>query len=273
MTTLFGRYVRLVVETIEIRDLRITFAIDRDAKPEPNKASINVYNLSEKNRLTLGQLQTAAVLLEAGYEDGYQTLFLGNLRTSTTREEGPDLVTVIESGDGEVPFRTSRVALSLKKGATTDQALRDVAKALGVLEGNLNEAVTAIKSRFGGGGNVFPSGTVLTGSAAREMTNLTRSLGLTWSVQNGKLQIQERGKALASSAVLLSAATGMIGTPSIDQKGILTVTSLLNPEIFPGRLLVLDAERLKGNYLITECHDTGDTHGNDWHTEIKAERY
>jgi hypothetical protein len=267
---LFKRRIRVVVDTIEAKDLAMTFRIHKSLKPEPNTAELTIYNLNPDHRSALEQLKTASVLIEAGYEQGVSTLFLGDLRTAISTNEGPDIVTKLSSGDGEKATKKSRVKVSLKKGAATPQkVLEAVAKALGVGEGNLKTAL----SQLGAVANHFSEGTVITGSAAKEMTAICQSLGLTWSIQDGKLQILSLRKALDGEAIKLSKDTGMIGSPTVDNDGVLSVNMLLAPDVFPGRKLVLEAQRLKGQYRIETCDYAGDTHGQDWYIKITAKRY
>jgi hypothetical protein len=114
------------------------------------------------------------------------------------------------------------------------------------------------------------------------MTAICKSLDLEWSVQGGKLQILERGKALAGKAIFLTsgssggANSGLIGVPSVDNKGILTCQMLMQPDVYPGRLLVLASENIKGQFKITDTTHKGDTHGTDggsWSVEVKASKY
>lgn len=267
---LFKRSVRVVVNTIEIKDLAMTFRVHKSLKPEPNKAELTIYNLNPDHRSALEQLKTASVLIEAGYEAGTSTLFLGDLRTAISTTEGPDIVTKLSSGDGEKKVKTARAKVSMKKGAATPaKVLEAVAKSLGVGEGNLKQAL----GQLGGVANCFSEGAVISGSSFREMNAVCKSLGLTWSIQDGKLQILSLRKALDGQAIKLSKSTGMIGSPTVDNDGVLTVTMLLAPDVFPGRKLVLDADRLKGQYRIEACDYSGDTHGQDWYCKIEAKRY
>jgi hypothetical protein len=268
---LFLRSVRLVVGTLNVTGLRVTFSVAKSLKPEPNKAEISVYNLSEASRAQLEQLQEVPVQLDAGYEAGSSTLFLGTLRTALTVRDGPDLVTSLGAGDGEKQIRSARVSVSVRKQTSADVVLRDVARALGVGEGNLADATKTLK--FSTVGQLFAQGTVLTGNAAREMTHLCRSLGLTWSIQDGKLQLLPLATALAGAAVLLSPSTGLVDSPSVDNAGVLSARMLMAPDVFPGRLLVLDSERLKGQYRIESTTHVGDTHGSDWYIDLEARRY
>lgn len=269
---LFKRSIRVVVSTIEIRDLDMTYQVHRSLKPEPNTAELTILNLNPDHRSALEQMKFAPVQIDVGYEDGTSTLFLGDLRTAMTVHEGPDFITRLSSGDGEKAVKKSRAAITLKKGvARPDTVLEAVARSIGVGEGNLKQAVDRIKAA--GFPNHFSEGAVVSGSAFREMNAICKSLNLTWSIQNNALQILPLGVALAGQAIVVSPNTGMIGSPTVDNDGVLHVKTLLIPDLFPGRKLVLESERLKGQYRVESCSYSGDTSGGDWYIDIEAKRY
>lgn len=268
---LFRRKVRVVVDTIDVTGLDVQFSIKKSLKPDPNTCDLKVYNLNASHRSALEEMKTAAVMIEAGYEKGTSVLFVGTLRTAISVFEGASYVTALSSGDGEKAVRSARVNVSLKKGAKTADVIKAVAGALGVGEGNLNDAVSKLSNT--GVGDLFSEGAVLSGSAAREMTNICRSAGLTWSIQDGKLQILALKTALEGEAIKLTPKTGLIDSPTVDNNGIVTVRMLLMPDVFPGRAMVLESARIKGQYRLEECTYTGDTRGTDWYIEAKGKRY
>jgi hypothetical protein len=269
---LFGRQIRVVVSTIEIRDLDMAFHVKKSLKPEPNTADLAIMNLNPDHRSALEQMKIAPVMIEAGYLGGVSTLFLGDLRTATTTHEGPDYITRLGSGDGEKKVKKARINTSLKKGvATPAKVLEAVAKSLGVGEGNLSQAIAQIQSA--GIANHFAEGAVISGSSFRQMNDICRSVGVTWSIQDGKLQILPLRTALEGQAVVISERTGMVGAPTVDNDGVLSVKVLLIPDVFPGRKIVLEGERLKGQYRIESCSYSGDTHSEDWYIDIEAKRY
>lgn len=270
-TVLFRRKVRVVVDTIEITDLDVSFKVHKSLKPEPNTAELRVWNLNESHRSALEELQTAKVLIEAGYETGMSVLFVGDLRTAKSVDDGPNMITALSSGDGEKAVRKARVNVSLAKATTPDQVLKAIAEAMGVDAGNVDQAVSQLKSA--GISNHFAEGTVITGSAYREMTSICRSVGLTWSIQDGKLQLLPLREALAGTAIQLSRSTGLIGSPTVDNDGVMSCRMLMIPDVFPGRPLVLDSARLKGQYRLEVCEYSGDTSGGDWYIDAQGKRY
>lgn len=272
-TEQFRRVLILTVGTLEIVALRVTFEVEKDLSGKPNKARFDVYGLNEPHRRQLESAAKVPVQCEAGYIDGTSVIFLGNLRAGASYRDAGSWVTQLSAGDGAEEVKTARANVSISPGATTDEVLRQVAERLGVKLGNLKDTFALIKKDFRAGGNLFPNGTVITGSAAREMTAICRSLGLDWTIHNGELQIQERGKTLGSEAIFLSKKTGMIGSPELDAKGVLRIDCLMQPDVFPGRLLVVEADRVKGQFRIEKTTHRGDNFGGDWTIAIEAKKY
>lgn len=272
-TEQFRRALILTVGTIEITALRVVFEVEKDLTGKPNKARFDIYNLNETHRQQLETAKSVPVQCDAGYIDGMSVIFLGTLRAGASYRDGPNWVTQLSAGDGAEEIKSSRVNVSIAPGTTTDQVLRQVAEALGVKVGNLKDTFAMIKTDWKAGGNLFPNGTVITGSAAREMTAVCRSLGLDWTIHNGELQIQERGKTLGGEAIFLSKKTGMINTPELDAKGVLRIDCLMQPDVFPGRLLVVESDRVRGQFRIEKTTHKGDAFGGDWTISIEAKRY
>lgn len=281
MTTglpLYGRKATVTVGTLQIQGagdgdtgFDIKFAIKRNLKAQPNTCDLTVYNLNAAHRSLIEQMKVARVQVEAGYVNGTSVLYSGDLRTSLSVWEGPTAVTALSSGDGEKAIRTARVKVSVRKGSSTGDVLKAIASALGVGQGNLNSAVSKLQAA--GFSSLFTMGTVLTGSASREMSSICRSSGLTWSIQNGVLQLLPLRTYLDGTAINLSPQTGMIGSPTVDNDGIMSVKMLLMPDVIPGRKIVIKSDRLQGQYRIEEVNSSGDTSGQDWYHDIKGKRY
>lgn len=282
-TVLFGRWARLTIDTIQITSapgraaLAFGFSVQKTLKPQPNKAEITIRNLNPDHRMQLEKLGEVPVKIEAGYgEEGEAAsmLFLGNLRSAHTLREGPDLVTSIGSGDGEAKARSSRVSVSVAKNTPTESVFRQVALSVGVSPGNLDQAASLIASKFGAGG-LFPSGGAIFGNAHRELAALCRSADLDYTIHEGKLLFVERGKTLAGTAILLGGAAngGLVGEPSVDSKGVLSCKMMMQPDVYPGRAIVLQGARVKGQFRIEETSHAGDTMGGEWSIDVKGKRY
>lgn len=293
MTLLFRRAARIVIGTIELvvdptdpaASLDVAFNVERSLKPEPNTCEAQVWNLNADHR---SQLEEAGAppktkskskkpepkppkgvpcTIEAGYEEQTALLFSGTLRTVFSMREGADIVTTLQSGDGEKEYQRSRINLSIAKKTPNASLLKQIVKALGIGEGNLASITSALPAA-----PLFPAGGVLSGSASQIMTRIAQSLGFEWSIQDGALQILEVSSPILGTAVLLTPDTGLVGSPSVDSEGVLSAQCLLIPDIFPGRLLVLESERLKGSYRVDRCNYSGNTAGADWYIDLEAKK-
>jgi hypothetical protein len=268
MTTQFQRRARLVIGTTEIEDLGISFHITKSLKPQPNQAEIKVRNLAPTTRKLLEEPKTLPCQLQVAYADeALHSVFLGTVRSARSVKDGLDIVTTVATGDDA--HVASRPSVQVPAKATPQQLLDLVAKQLGVGTGNLGEVLSSAI----GGGPV--SATVVSGRGPEMFTQLCRSAGLEWSVQNGALQILPLGKPVSLDTVLLSSNpnSGLVGSPSVDNKGVLSARALIQPDLEPGRLVVFEAKTLKGAYRLEEVVLAGDTRGTDWYADMHGRKY
>lgn len=279
MTQLFKRSVDIVVGNKRLTNLDCAFEVEKSIRAEPNRCSLKIYNLAEDTRSAFEQIaprkrwQTKGipVRIEAGYEKDRAVLWLGELRNVYTEIDGPDWVTSMDSGDGYLAFQNARVNLSYGPMTPVATVFQGLIAQLGIGVGNAAQALASLK--VDGIGKLYPHGHVLSGSVAQELTDFCHSAGLEWSIQDGVLQILDRGQALRGKALLVSSDTGMIGSPSVDVDGIASLKTLMIPDVRVGSMLVLAAERIKGTFRLEKATWTGDTSSDDWFISMQARKY
>lgn len=263
---------------LEVSKHRCYWRVEKTNKPEPNKCQLKIWNLSREQRAQIEELRPKEgstsgipVLIEGGYKStGVSQIFLGDLRTVWSERLGPEWVTTIESGDGEQAIQNARINQSFGPRTSPDVVLRAIVRNLGVGEGNVNQ--TLAKLRATGTANLLDRA-VLSGSAAEHLTNFTRQAGLEWSIQDGALQILDRDRALAGFAVLLGSSSGLVESPTVDPKGILTARAFVQPGIRVGALVRVQSQTVQGNYRIERASWECDTHGIPWYVTVEAKRY
>lgn len=280
--TLFGRAWEVVVGTLDVSNLDMGFQVKRTLKPEPNTAELKLYNLNPAHRKVLEMaassslVQKGVVPLPVSISAGYKTgplaqIFLGNMRATFSTTNGPDIVTELSSGDGEANMASARMNTAFGPGSPISIVLQEIIGTLGVGPGNLAQALATLSAT----GKVTWSakGCVLKGNAADHLSDACRSLGLEWSVQNGAVQILVLGQPLAGRAVLVTPNTGLVGSPSVDSKGVLQFTTLLIPGIKPGVLVLLQSNAVQGQFRVVSVESTGDTLGEEWYHRCSAEKF
>jgi hypothetical protein len=293
MGRLFDRVWSVTVSTLDVSDFHVHFRIEKTTKPEPNKALVEIWNLSEDHRGALGEIVPGKrvakkkkkkgqvspnltgkipVRIDAGYrDDGPQQVFLGDLRTCDSEWSAPDWVTAITSGDGERAYRTARINQAFGAGVPAGTALKGLVTALGLGPGNVAQVAAGLK--LGGTATLLARGAVFSGPVVRHLTDLCRSANLEWSVQDGVVQFVNLGQALAGKAVVLSAATGLIGSPNVDGDGVLKAECLMIPGLACGRLVIVDSKMVQGQFRVEKIVTEGDSHGKTWGHTIEAKRY
>lgn len=286
MSTLFRRAYRLVVGDVEATANDIAFEVKKNRKIEPNTADISVWNLNPDNRSKFeGFPKGTPVDLEAGYEGNVGRIFLGTLRTATTKRagkqgfeqiettrDGPDLITKIGAGDGEKQLTTKFVSITAGPATPVSTILREIVKGLEVDQGNLDTVAAALELRRVG--RYFEQGAVFEGPAKRELKRLADSAGLDVSIQDGQLLLLDKGQPLVTAtAILLSPNHGLVGSPTLDNEGNVTATALMQPDIFPGRIVTIQSERVTGAFVCEQVSHRGDTAGNDWYTIVEGKPF
>lgn len=277
MTELFNRAAALSVgknKTIGTRyaGFRVTFEIDKTSDSIPNPGKVTIYNLSSDSRAKFEE-KNAVMILEAGYSGLgaapiLAQLFVGDIKRATTTRSGPDIVTTIEAGDEETKLRTTHIDQSFSNFTSAADVIKALASKLGVAVGTIT---TAAK-------DVFQNGVSLSGLVSDNLDNVTKKLGLEWSVTDGELNVLAPNKATSEPAVLVNKSTGLIGVPSKRQaddgkKGSFTgieFASLLNTEIRPGRAIKLESEQITGIFRVRRARYRGDTHGGEWRVDVEA---
>lgn len=280
-TRLYGRRVSVNVgglliattsaRTGELKDvLRIKFKVVRSGVKEPNTADIDVYNLRQSNRVAL-QKSGLVVDIEAGYAENVSRIFLGGLEHSEIRLDGRDWVVTMQASDGGEAFKSSRVNVSVKGPAQVGDVLKTVADAMGLDLGNVADKVREGSIR--GALTEFTNGIVLSGKAEQQFDKVAKSMGYSWSVQDGQLQLLGPNETVGDQAFLLSTGTGLVGVPEAGEDGLVKARSLLQPEILPGKKVKIEsvgANNINGFYKVEKSTFIGDTGGGDWYVDIEG---
>lgn len=272
MSRIYKRSCVAIVDGVRVEGLRMSLTVKKTLKKEPNTCELKIWNLSKDTRGWI-KSKGAPVILSAGYEGAASVIFSGDARTVNHLGERPEWVTVVRCGDGERAYQFAEVAHAFGPGTRIADAIRTTAKALGVGLGNLEQALAS--GAFRGNLTQFAHGYTTHGKAAAELDKLLRTVGLSWSIQNGRLQILGARSTAAGSAVLLSASTGLVGSPEFvipEKKGsapVLTFKAMLQPQIQCGGVVAIRSEAFPdgAQFRVETLTHKGDTHGTDWYTE------
>lgn len=261
-----------------ITDLRINFEITKSILSFPNLCRLNIYNPSDDTLAAL-QKKFTKVILNAGYEGDIRLLFKGDVRNVYQSRTGVDSLVTIYAGDGERDWQNATFNKTFTENVTASSVIKEVLKTfkevtLGAISG-LPDAADKLR------------GQTLSGSSKDILDELASEYGFNWNIQDGEVITTPAESPLeGDEAVVVSAATGMIGTPTVTEIGA-NVSTLLNPRLLPnrafkiesvnadiqlGNLFFRQAKRTsaEGTYKIQEVVFKGDSREGDWSSSVKG---
>lgn len=253
---LFGRKVSLTfglpgTEGKEFTDLRIRFRVEHRKSGDPNKAIIEVYNLSKESS-TLLQNPDVVVRLSAGYETPRQ-IFIGEPVKNgvTIRRETVDRVTRIEALDSGKAYQEARVDTTFATGTTLEEVLAVVSDSFGLPFGTTTIPENDVN---------YPDGLSLSGPSRDIMDTLAESVGADWFINDGVINFVDKDQPASLNGPLFSVSNGnLIGSPSPKEEGLIDIVSLLDPAIRPGTAFRVESEQFTGDYTARDVIFAGDS--------------
>lgn len=260
----------------EFEGLRISFQVSKTLEIAPNPASIIIYNLSEESRTFVRQPRNR-VVLTAGYEGSEKVIYQGDVASVVDKRDRADWATLINAGDGESSYQNTIVDRSFGPGAKVGPILDQLIEATGLVKGFVTSTFKKTDE--------YPNGLSLSGFARDHLTEILNKQNLTWSVQDNAIQVLGRGEFTQSEVVVISPETGLVGSPQrktvvrpdlvkplngkVQESGV-NFIALLNPNLVPGRRVQVVSRQLNGVFVVQKVTHRGDTHENDYYSEVEA---
>lgn len=250
--------------------LHISFSVEKGDKESNNTATVKFWNLSPA---TIAEIKRKNAVLElrAGYGANLPLILAGDISKATTEQENANMVTTIDVVDGLVAIRDTYVSLSFAKKTTGLKIIESIANSMGVSCLISAEAQTKLEQK------VFTNGYSAVGAGKTVLQKVCGTCGLSWSIQNGVLQIVVTGGTITSQAYVLSSKTGLLDIPKEitisgsnkdsqnqdGQKGY-EVRYFMNGAIGVDDLIMLDSKKVKGYFKVCSVAINGDNFDGEW---------
>lgn len=267
-------------EALEIRNsLQVTFDITKSAsnKDKTNSASIEITNLSDEE-IALLDVDYPAASFGVGYRDiGMKRVFAGQVTNVSTRKSGTDRVTQILMGANYTELNHQAMSQLTAPGRTVKDVAEDIRKAIpGVSRSVYNGTNLTNPVIYG-----YP----LQGTPKEMLDELSEKYALDWQIDDGVLYVHDNDRANTENfeqAYVISKYTGLIenayrvsGDIRRGKKDKTKVQSvqwkmLLNPDIVPGDIVLLEDTLISGYHKVTDLRHYGDWRGGAWYTDIRA---
>jgi hypothetical protein len=262
MSRLWNRQANIIFavrgeQGVKHSDIRIVFDVEKTSEVNTNSAKIKIYNLNKNSRAILQQ-ENVVIILEVGYENNVDQLYVGDIIKSSTEKIEGDLVTSIEAKDGGFALENANLDKSYKAGTNIKDVAKDVIKSMEDIAGITVNSLDEIKDE------VLQNGMSITGASRKTLDNIIEKQGLEYSIQDNELQIIKKDGSTAEDAVLLTPETGLLGKPIEREKGIQYKALIQTTKIRPGRRIRITSSDIDGVFINKKVNYKGDTHGSDW---------
>lgn len=248
--------------TVEL-PFTIEFDVVRQSYSDTNSATIRIYNLSLEHRNLLRYDQQSQstlpenmlqVQLQAGYGPGpnWPIIFKGVVTRGWSKREGTNFITQLECFDGGNAIKNALVNPNnvFAAGTTQNEVIATILSDLDVY----NIQIGAV-SDFPG---TLSRGNSYTGPAAEVLSQLTNgNFFIDNEIAHALLPTDAIGTE--GSPFVISAATGLLGTPLLENKYI-AFDILFEPRVKIGMLIDLQsstAQIYNGLYKIASIHHKG----------------
>ena len=243
----FGRKIELLIadqtgHALDLSGFRVVFAVEKSAAEQPNKAHIEITNLSETTASYLLNGDMKRIVLQAGYEDNFGVIFDGNIISATRTIDGTESTTVIDAGDGDNAYSYSIVNQTISSGYSSKDIANTVGNAMsergtrGIDASGVEETIK------------YPRGRTMFGASRDYARLVAKSSQCQWSIQDGQVVFCKQRSA---------------------REGVIAF-ACLNPQLKIYDPLQIESRFVNGTYKILSVKHSGDTHGNTWQTEVKA---
>jgi hypothetical protein len=273
MTELYDRRIRAVVGNREYTGFEIRFDINLSMGSDPNNGVIAMDNLSASDRKSIEDAgKDAQVVVYAGFasQGDPPAIFQGRWRRAVTERNGPALITTIEAASAyRARAYTRQLNKAYRKGTALNTVLRDLLDTLEIGDGNLQTVLNQV-TLAGATGNKLLKPFAVSGPAWDSLEQILKSSGFRVTTEGDGLLVTGLNRGIDRTAVLLNDETGLIGQPSVDKDGVLSASSLIIPNLIPGRVVRLQSEFVSGDYVVRTAKYTGSLYGSEFKVDLEA---
>lgn len=254
------------------RAVHISFSVKRTESTQTNSTTITFWNLTQAQ---ISTLMTTGCTIEimASYGSSMPVIFTGTMENVQEELDGADRKVTIEAADAFAETYETVVSVSYDEGVSAYKVLTDIAETLGTPVVYSSSALSTLQS------GAFSGGYSYVGYAQGVLDDVCEETGLSWTIQNGILQVSADGEGVNTYIHVLRKETGLIRIPkrlyssevSSNETGTTEdalygyeVEYLMNGAIGVGDTVYLESDIVTGKFLVSTLTITGDNLEGDW---------
>lgn len=261
--------------------LRCSFDVTTYTGDSLSTCEFRLWNLAPTTKIEPNQ----TVVFRAGYQSRIGQIFTGFVTNVFTIRDGTDIITRVTCRSGSNVLDGGTTTASFGKGVTLFDVLTSLAQDWSKPLYLVNSVDKFTSIVMAGGYNV-------SSDISKELDILAKAYGFEWHLYAGQVFVGFPSDDRKATPVKISSATGMIDAPTLHGgiDGVFCdVKMRLDPRMTPASVLNIESKwpkfdfgavefqstidaKLEGDWNVQTIQHTGDTHGPDWYTFVKAVR-
>lgn len=279
MTFYYGKYMTLSIGARngagrEIKSLHMTFDIVKNTEKAANECKLKIYNMLIDTYNDLKNAKDLQIIIDAGYEDLHNIIFIGDVTTMNWSRQGVDTVVDILAYDGQYALQNSVLSKSYAPGTLIRTVVEDCKKALKTLGITVDKEFAEFSKKA--------YSKTLYNTLKNGLTEQDRVINILIKLlqpYNYKVYIQDKALIIAPKKWKVNQSTrktasfgpnsGLIGTPTVKSNGVIEIDTVLNPNLKVGDIIEVDCETLKGYFTISELRISGSNYEDDWKCQME----
>lgn len=237
---------------------------DQEFAAKPNTAKIKIHNLAPGE---LSWIESGDMVAQIAAGEGIASqIFIGDVRRRqiiTESSTSGGIVTSIEARDGYRRWIDSTFSRSYPPGTSSDVVLTDALSALRLPIGYRSPGIVPI---------IFTAGYSFSGRARDCISELVAGWVGTWSIQGKAVYIFAPNDAtLPGASPILSAETGLMGSPKRKDRGGVSVKCRLQPAF--NRIwmpMQITSRWVNGVFKVSKISHKAKSDGSTWETDLEG---
>lgn len=232
------------------------FDIIRDMFSKMNTAKFTFKNLNEISQAWLYHdkfftTKFKTIIFQAGYNDGYTTIYKGDIVSGYSQRQGTEMVTQIECFEGAFDYHNNFANVSLGSNSNWADVINKLISSSSFEKGYISSQT-----------KTYTRGYTYQGNLLDGMRNVADESGCNAFVDLGVVNVLGENDVIENEVLLITAETGLLNTP-IRQNQLITLEMVFEPRIKLGQLVRLDSSLnyLDGQYKILGITHSGNISG------------
>ncbi|MCK5133231.1 MAG: hypothetical protein KAR40_13900 [Candidatus Sabulitectum sp.] len=256
---IFKRIIRIVVgqedgTALAIEKLFMEIEVKKFLSGKPNEGFGRIYNLSETSENQIRE-KGIRIRIFAGYDGQPVLLHDGDIRRVDRDGFGKlNRITTINIGGNVAKLSSAFFNKSYSGQVAVKQIVADAVPSFGIDAINIDQIPD----------NAFLYDYSFTGKTGDLLDEILNPIDVQWFENDNFINFSLKGSAL-ESVVVLSKNTGLIGSPSVTEKGI-KFKSALNGRITVTNRVKIESQAATGVYKVGDIAHTGDNRAGKFET-------